>query len=936
MPAHQKNKKALSKDKARSGRKSAFVLRILLFFCLFFVLVGSLWAFKDVPESFQPGLLSGIALAGLVLLGFTAYRCFDFLQTLNPETSSRDAESREELHKIIQSTPYPALITDSSGKALTFNKRFEDLLDLNPAEDFSFLTDAPTASWDLKDAFSRALLGESIALPEMWRKIHHQKPYPGHRKICLSCTLVPMRNASGLVEKVYIKIEDCTERKLLEEKFRHEKSRLQAALEGARQVTCEIDPIHGKIIIDGSNSGHEYFYGPDGLNKLDDFEELLHPEDRRQLMKLAKEHVSQQDAHLNTRFRIQLEPEKWKWLQFRGKSFSSELNTSVLLGVMMDVTQEQEHELTLKDSEARYRALFANALEGMYLISTNDSIICVNQAFATLLGYDSPEDFETTTRNKSFSQIYHIPKISKIKHQTLLEKGEMLQLETQVQRKDGTLIWISENARSIKDDAGNIQYFEGSLTDITERKKSEEDLLRKALYDHRTNLPNRSFFAEKIEQALQKINSDLNYTFALLFFDIDGFSAINDSFGHLVGDRLLLEVSQRIRDMLAGEEALARFSSDEFCIMAENLSRQGVQDLAEKLRQELEKAFVLDGRDIFITVSIGILAYDPTYSRAEDMLRDVELAMLQAKKQGKNRWVFFCTEMYKRKSERTLMENDLRRAIERDELVINYQPIVRLDCGELNGLEALIRWNHPEHGFVSPGKFIPLAEDTGLIEPIGDWVLKESCQQIKTWREHNSSLIMNVNISGKQLEKAGLERKVYQVLQDTNLDPGCLNLEVTESMAMVRMESNVRTLKRLKYMGIRLSIDDFGTGYSSLAHLQKFPLDELKIDRSFINSLNGGRSNHRIVQAIVELAQGLKLKMVAEGIETQDQLSKVKTFKCHYGQGFLFSKALKASEIETIWFTPGQIKASEGVLQDLFPAIETTSNKLRLSSDASY
>ncbi|MFO7878043.1 MAG: bifunctional diguanylate cyclase/phosphodiesterase, partial [Desulfovermiculus sp.] len=542
-------------------------------------------------------------------------------------------------------------------------------------------------------------------------------------------------------------------------------------------------------------------------------------------------------------------------------------------------------------------------------------------AFATLLGYDSPADFETATPGTDFAQIYYIPKIREIKRQTLLDKGEMQQMETQVQRKDGTLIWISENARTIKDDAGNIQYFEGSLTDITARKKNEERLLHQALYDHRTNLPNRSFFAEKIEQALKKTRSDLDYSFALLSFDIDGFSAINDSFGHFMGDSLLLEVSQRTRDTLAPDDTLARFSSDVFGIMVENRSRQGLQDLAEKLRQELEKVFVLDSREIYITVSIGILDYDPTYARPDDMLRNVELAMQQAKKGGKNQWVFFSSEMYKRKSERTLMEKDLRRAMDREELVLNYQPIVRLDGGELNGLEALIRWKHPEHGFVSPGKFIPLAEDTGLIEPIGDWVLRESCRQIKIWREQNNSLIMNVNISGKQLEKAGLERKVYQVLQDTNLDPECLNLEITESMAMGQLESNARTLKRLKYMGIRLSIDDFGTGYSSLAHLQKFPVDELKIDRSFISSLGTGRDNHRIVQAIVELALGLKLKMVAEGIETQAQLSTVQTFKCHYGQGFLFSKALEPAGIEAIWFVPGQNNAPHNVLQNLSPAL---------------
>lgn len=333
------------------------------------------------------------------------------------------------------------------------------------------------------------------------------------------------------------------------------------------------------------------------------------------------------------------------------------------------------------------------------------------------------------------------------------------------------------------------------------------------------------------------------------------------------------------------------------------------------LAQEQEKVFLLDGQKVNITASLGLVKYNLHYSRAEDMLRDAKIAMHQAKKQGKNRWVFFSSEMYQRKSRRTLLEKDLRLAMERQELIINYQPLLRLENEELNALEALIRWEYPEHGLVSPGKFIPLAEETGLIEPIGDWVLQESCRQIKTWSKYGNSLTLNVNISGKQLEKAGLEQKIYQLLQDNNLDPACLNLEVTESMAMARLESNVRTLKRLKYMGIRLSIDDFGTGYSSLAHLQRFPLDELKIDRSVINNLQSGQNDQHIVQAIVELASGLKLEMVAEGIETQSQLEMVKGFKCHYGQGFLFSRALEPAVIEKTWFAKDKLLKADAIYQ---------------------
>ena len=371
-----------------------------------------------------------------------------------------------------------------------------------------------------------------------------------------------------------------------------------------------------------------------------------------------------------------------------------------------------------------------------------------------------------------------------------------------------------------------------------------------------------------------------------------------------MGDSLLLAVSHRVSKILLPGDTLARLNSDEFGIIIQNRSSKEIMDLAENLRTKLEEVFILDGHEIFITASFGVLFYNMTYTRTDEMLRDAELAMYKAKKQGKNRCVFFAREMYQQKSQKTLMEKDLRRALDRQELSINYQPIIKLDSSDLVGLEALIRWKHPDRGNITPDQFIPLAEATGLIEPIGDWVLMESCRQISAWREINNSLILNVNLSGKQMEKAGLEDKIYQTLQKANLEPEFLNLEVTESMAMTGLDSNIRTLKRIKYMGVRLSIDDFGTGYSSLAHLQRFPLDELKIDRSFINTINLSKNNNRILQSIVDLALGLNLKMVAEGIETQSQLDQVKALKCHYGQGFLFSRAMAPETIEKIWIVP--------------------------------
>jgi len=813
--------------------------------------------------------------------------------------------SNEELALIINSEPNPVSVTDSSGTSLLTNKKFRDMFNLSHEEQFCILTDYRTRKWGLKDAFSRVRLGETVVLPEIWRDL------PGHtessetREVCLGITLMPVRSSSGLVEKVYIKLEDCTQRRKHEQTIHKERSRLRNALEGSRQMVCEIDPATCRMTVDFQSSEEDQGHGFEKDSHIAGFERLVHPEDWEDLKQQIVQHASGEDVYLSHHFRVQADSGSWRWFKLSAKTTAYDEDGSIrYLGTMMDITQEYESRMNLQDSEAKYRAIFNHAVEGMYLVGMDDKVVCVNQAFASILGYDSPEDFEKDMQGKDFSQIYYIPNIRKRRQSTLLEKGQMQQMETQIQRRDGSLVWISENARAVHDEQGRMVYFEGSIIDITERKKSEERLLHKALYDQRTNLPNHSFLLEKLEKGLKKAEQDQGFYFGLLVFDLDGLGEINDSFGHMMGDRLLLEVSCRVQGLLRSGDTLARLSSDEFSVMAEDRQPGEIKDLAEHIRVKMAEPYLIDGIELCITISLGILFYNLNYTRPEDMLRDAEMAMQQAKQQGKNRCVTFVSEMYQEKSRRALMEKDLRRAIDHGELVLNYQPIVRLDGGGLKGFEALIRWKHPQRGMVSPGLFIPLAEETGLIEPIGDWVLQESCRQIKAWKEINDSFVLNINVSGRQLQKPGLERKLYQALQEENLDPGCLILEITESMAMAQKDNNLRILKRLKYMGVWLSIDDFGTGYSSLAHLQQFPLDELKIDRSFINITSPKKNNQRIIQAIVEMAHGLKLKLVAEGIETKMQLDHVKSFNCHYGQGYLFSKALDPASIEKTWLDP--------------------------------
>jgi diguanylate cyclase (GGDEF)-like protein/PAS domain S-box-containing protein len=897
--------KLLSSGGSETNRKSMSLPGLFVPLFMMVLLGAGFWFITDNNSVDQIYVHIGFLLAGILALGLTVKGLTGLVPSAPDQRKDREKDTQEDLEKIIHSTPHPVIITDSDGRAVITNKWFNDMLGLNQEEDFCLLTDQRISSWELNDDFSRVLLGETVVLPETWKKLPPAHPSQDVREVCLRITLIPVRHSSSMVKKVYVKMEDCTRSKKLEQSIIQDHKRLREALEGARQVVCEMDPRTGNMLMDLQSSSSAGINNLLESKQLIDFADLVHPEDLTQLQQLIRQHASRKGTYFEHRFKMKSESGSWIWIQFRGKAFTSAgRDNPRFSGIMVDITREHEFEMQLKQSEARYRSMFANALEGMYLAGTDDTVICVNDAFAKILGYDSPDDFMSSRGTKYLSEIYYIARVREKRLEALREKGEILQMETQVLRKDRSLIWISENARALRDEQGKILYFEGSLTDITARKKSEERLLHQALFDQNTNLPNRANLTDKLDKALQKAASDQNFFFGLIFFDLDGLGSVNDSFGHFVGDSLLLAVSHRISKMLRAEDTLARLNSDEFGIIVQNRSSKEIMELAENLRTMLEEVFILDGHEIFITASFGVLFYNMTYTRTDDMLRDAELAMYKAKKQGKNRCVPFVMEMYQQKSQRALMEKDLRRALDRQELSINYQPIIKLDSSDLVGLEALIRWKHPDRGNISPDKFIPLAEATGLIEPIGDWVLMESCRQISSWREINNSLILNVNLSGKQMEKAGLEEKIYQTLQKANLEPESLNLEVTESMAMTGLDSNIRTLKRLKYMGVRLSIDDFGTGYSSLAHLQRFPLDELKIDRSFINTINLSKNNNRILQSIVELALGLNLKMVAEGIETQSQLEQVKALKCHYGQGFLFSRAMAPETIEKIWIVP--------------------------------
>ncbi|MEP6902129.1 MAG: EAL domain-containing protein [Actinomycetota bacterium] len=434
-------------------------------------------------------------------------------------------------------------------------------------------------------------------------------------------------------------------------------------------------------------------------------------------------------------------------------------------------------------------------------------------------------------------------------------------------------------------------------------RESRERFRHVAFHDSLTNLPNRNLFIESLKFILEKSKRTSNAKFAVLFLDLNRFKTINDSLGHSAGDRLILHVAKRLTALVREGDLVARFGGDEFAIILNDVSiiDDAVQ-FAELIRRKVLTPFTIAGRQVFTSISIGIALNDPPYEVAEDILRDADIAMYYAKKRNKD-FVVFDQTMHTRAVTLLQIETDLRHAVERDELLVYYQPIIDLATMRLMGFEALMRWQHPQRGIVPPYEFIPVAEETNMIVPMTLWILRKSCTQLVSWQARsplNTSLVMSVNLSGKHFSQPDIVEQIRLIIKETGVNPACLKLEITESAVMENAENTILMLKQLRSLGLRLSIDDFGTGYSSLSYLHRFPIDTLKIDRSFVSTMEDGTENGEIVRTIIALAKTLDLHVIAEGIETIHQLHQLRILGCEYGQGYLFSRPVPAEDAQAI------------------------------------
>lgn len=547
-------------------------------------------------------------------------------------------------------------------------------------------------------------------------------------------------------------------------------------------------------------------------------------------------------------------------------------------------------ELALRRTEARYRDIFESSMEGIFQYTPNGRFISVNPALAKMLNFENVDELLASSANKSYTFFFDEEEGREIMA-LLEERGQLRHHEFRAKSKDGEFLWATINARRVSIGDTATLYYEGFLTDNTERKHYEEQLLHQAFHDPLTGLPNRALFRDRLSMALKRAGRDDRMNFAVLYLDLDRFKLINDSLGHAVGDQLLCHVAEQLRASVRDIDTVARFGGDEFGVLLDNLLYPNYTVVvARRIQEALSKSLHIEGHEVVTAASIGIVFNNPSYTDPGEVLRDADTAMYRAKAKGNSSFKVFNSRMRHEAIRLISLETDLRRAIDRGELFMDYQPVVSLNGRSLHGFEALVRWKR-NNRIISPSEFIPVAEDTGLIVDIGRHTLQMVCQQVVQWKKDtpDSFSLVHINVSGKQLMQHNLVRDIESMFSLYNVNPDWLRFEITESILLHHGSLAMNLMRQLRDMGIRLCLDDFGTGYSSLSYLKSLPVDSLKVDRSFIVDIEHNQESLAIVRTILSLGENLRLEVVVEGIETENQAEILLDVGCQYAQGFLFA-----------------------------------------------
>ena len=788
-----------------------------------------------------------------------------------------------------------AVVSGATDAIFTFSRRNFEILSCNPAAEQMFSQPCAALVGSSLSSLFNCPRGSLINLASC-RHVEISGLRGGGATFPVEAVIT---EADDGEEPFYIgTFRDISERKQAEDKIRRSEARYREFFENTGTAIF-IDNPDKKISIVNQEFAALTGWTKEEIEGSMTYPEFFHPDDLAMVESHHRARFDKHGAPRNYEVRV---------LSRLGVAIPVHMTVSVIPGTdktlnsLLDISEEVTAREALEQQRAYFHQLFQSSPLAITLVDPEGRVVDVNPGFESMFGRSADEAKGHYNRHLVVPP-EHWEEVDAFRDSIL--KGRPISRETQRMHSDGRLIPVSMLGYPVKID-GAIAGMYYIYQDITERKRFEKELAHQAFHDDLTGLPNRVLFMERLEHAIKRAQRRTGYAFSVLMIDLDGFKKINDSLGHAAGDRYLQATAKRLCRCLREVDTVARLGGDEFALLLEEVGnpreivaavRRILTSIAEPVRYQTE--------ELFASASIGIVLRTTGYDDPNDILRDADTAMYRAKELGKNRFKVFNRAMHDQALHALRLENDLRRAIEERELYLNYQPIVSVANDRIDGFEALVRWNHPEQGPIPPDDFIPLAEETGLIVPLGAFVLEEACKQLRQWQEampERACVTMSVNLSSRQLYQKDLVDFIGGLIEKNDIDPGCLKLEITEGVIMLDARATMEKLFQLKKLGVRLVIDDFGTGYSSLSYLQRFPIDALKIDRSFISGTDedpGGASkaeNVEITKAIISLARSLDLKVVAEGVEMQEQYDYLKLAECDEVQGFMFSRPVSAEE----------------------------------------
>jgi diguanylate cyclase (GGDEF)-like protein/PAS domain S-box-containing protein len=798
-------------------------------------------------------------------------------------------KSEEEYRLLFESNPIPMWVFERATlRFLAVNRaainqygytehEFLDatIADIRPTEDIPAM---------LADVEKR---GVGLQEPGIWR---HRRKNGSLLDVEIAAHSIDYRGAKAEL----VAATDITERKQAEKNLAFTSELLKAASESTNDGILAVDESN-RIIL-ANRQFRQHFDIP---------EAILESKDDRVVLAYVVDQVKNPDAFIEKVNYLYQHPSEKSTDEFslkNGKTFERDSgplrapdgNHHGRVWYFHDITKRKQAQESLLSAEQKYRALFENSVVGIFRAMPDGRPVNVNLALAHIHGYDSPEELLKSVSDVG-SQLFVDSRRMADLHRIVVQGGIVRNAEAEVYCKDGSTKWISVNLQAERDEIGNVLFVNGTTEDITARKLAEERVQFLAYFDTLTGLPNRALMNDRLAHALDTARRR-NEKIAVLFLDLDRFKLINDSLGHGVGDLLLKDVAERLRGCTRDQDTVSRIGGDEFVILV-----TGVEDasgIASRMADALTAPFEVNGHSLTVSCSIGISIFPEHAQDRETLVRYADQAMYCAKESGRNAVRIFNADMNSRLIERASLESDLRRAIEREEFFLVYQPQVFIETGELAGFEALIRWRHPQLGLVLPDKFIGLAENTGLILPIGEWVLNAACSQARRWVDEGRLKVpVAVNVSAVQFRQMEFCRRISEVLEKNGLPPQYLELELTESLLLTNQDVVLSVLQKLKEIGLHLAIDDFGTGYSSLSYLRQFSVNKLKIDRSFIREVTTNGNGAAITTAIINMAKSLNLTVIAEGVEDESQFEFLRANKCDEIQGYYISKPGTANEI---------------------------------------